>query len=158
MNSVENSDEKLLRELPKIFCTAVNNNDAYGLAEIMADDVDYVNVAAALLHGREDVEKHHVALFKGIMSNSIFDPLQVSVRFLRFDIALVHWSWTASGDKDHGGAPRPRRYGIMTMVAERRAEGWKVVAVQNTNSIPGSGPAAGIVSPMPIADHTVAHG
>jgi uncharacterized protein (TIGR02246 family) len=158
MNSVEHSDEQLLRELPNIFCTAVNNNDAYGLAAIMADDVDYVNIAATLLHSREDVEKHHLALFTGIMSASVFELLQVSVRFLRSDIAIVHWSWTASGDKDYDGTPRQRRYGIMTMVAEKQAEEWKVVAVQNTNSVPGAGPAAGIVSPMPIPDHAVAKG
>jgi uncharacterized protein (TIGR02246 family) len=158
MSSVKNSDEQLLRELPKIFSTAVNNNDAYGLAEIMADDVDYVNVAAAFLHSRGDVEKHHVALFTGIMSSSIFEPLQVSVRFLHPDIAIVHWSWTASGDQNNDGTLRSRRYGIMTMVAERQTEGWKVVAVQNTNSVPGAGPAAGIVSPMPIPDHAAVRG
>ena len=63
-------------------------------------------------------------------------------------MALVHWSWTASGDKDNGGATNPRRYGIVTMVAEMRGEDWRFVAAQNTNSVPGFGPEAGIISPM----------
>ncbi|HEX7781738.1 MAG TPA: SgcJ/EcaC family oxidoreductase [Sphingobium sp.] len=157
MNSPATSDERILESLPKIFCEAVNSKDAYRLAEIMADDVDYVNVAAALLHGRADVEKHHVAGFAGVMSASIFALLQVSIRFLRLDIAVVHWSWTASGDKNRDGTEKPRRYGIMTMIAEKKGDGWKVVVVQNTNSIPGFGPEAGIISPMPLPDHMAAY-
>jgi uncharacterized protein (TIGR02246 family) len=148
------ADEERLRSLPKIFSDAVNNKDAYALSEIMADDVDYVNVDAALMRGRADVEKHHVAGFSGFLRASIFEVLQISIRFLRPDIAFVHWSWTATGDIGRDGLARPRRYGVMTMVAEKQADDWKVVAVQNTNSFPGGKPQAGVVSPMPLPNHT----
>jgi hypothetical protein len=41
----------------------------------------------------------------------------------------------------------------MTMVAEKQANDWKVVVVQNTNSRAGAKPLAGIVSPMPLPNH-----
>ena len=47
----------------------------------------------------------------------------------------------------------PRRYGLMTMVAEKRAGTWLIVAAQNDNSFPGLPPEfEGITSPMPIPD------
>lgn len=153
MGDSKQADEARLRSFPKIFSDAVNSKDACALAEIMAKDVDYVNVDAALMRGRADVEKHHVAGFSGVLSATVFEVLQISIRFLRPDIAFVHWSWTASGDVGLDGLARPRRYGVMTMVAERQADDWKVVAVQNTNSARGGKPLAGIVSPMPLPNH-----
>jgi hypothetical protein len=75
------------------------------------------------------------------------------VRFLRPDIAVVHWSWTVAGDKNPDRTARQRRYGMMTMVAEKRNGTWLVVASQNDNSSPGLPPEfEGIKTPMPIPD------
>jgi hypothetical protein len=42
---------------------------------------------------------------------------------------------------------------MMTMVAEKRAGSWLVVASQNDDSFPGVAPEfAGIASPMPMPD------
>ena len=39
----------------------------------------------------------------------------------------------------------------MTMVVEKQADRWVIVAAQNTNSIPGAAPESeGITSPMPM--------
>ncbi len=73
--------------------------------------------------------------------------LQVAVRFLRPDIATVHWNWTGTGDKNPDGTARKRRYGMMTMVAEKRAGSWLLVASQNDDSFPGVAPAAQGFSP-----------
>jgi ketosteroid isomerase-like protein len=79
--------------------------------------------------------------------------LQVAVRFLRPDIAIVHWSWTGAGDKNPDGTGRQRRYGMMTMVAEKQSGRWLVVASQNDDSFPGRAPEAeGITSPIPMPD------
>ena len=51
------------------------------------------------------------------------------------------------------GAARKRRLGMMTMVAEKRAGTWLVVASQNDDSYPGVAPEfEGITSPMPMPD------
>jgi hypothetical protein len=40
-----------------------------------------------------------------------FEQLRVAERFLRPDIAIVHWSWTATGDKNpDGSAPATLRH------------------------------------------------
>jgi uncharacterized protein (TIGR02246 family) len=146
-------DEQIVHDLPKAFCAAFNKHDGQQLAQIMADDIDFVTVGATLLHGRSDFEKYHTRLLSGRFHGATIELLQVAVRFLRPDIAIVHWSWSATGDKNPDGTARQRRYGMMTMVAEKRTGGWLVVASQNDNSFPGLPPEfAGITSPIPIPD------
>ena len=60
------------------------------------------------------------------------------MRFIRPDLALIHWSWRIQGDKNADGSARPPRFGLITMPAEKRKGTWLVVVAQNTNC--GSGP------------------
>jgi hypothetical protein len=41
------------------------------------------------------------------------------------------------GDKNPDGTPRHPRYGLMSMVAEKRSGTWLVAVAQNTNAILG---------------------
>ncbi len=78
-------------------------------------------------------------------------PLETAVRFLHPGLAVVHWSWAIQGDKNPDGSPRPQRFGLMTMVAEKRKGRWLVVAAQNTNGIPNVPPEAqGITMPIVV--------
>ena len=147
------ADEEAVRKLPQAFADAWAKHDGHELAKIMADDVDFVTVGATWIHGRADFEKYHTRLLSGRFKESSTTLLQTEVRFLRPDIAVVHWSWTMVGDKNPDGSARDRRYGMMTMVAEKRNGAWLVVASQNDNSFPGLPPEfEGIKSPMPMPD------
>ena len=53
------ADEEAVRKLPQAFCGAWAKHDGHQLAQMMAEDVDYVNVGALWLHGRSDFEKYH---------------------------------------------------------------------------------------------------
>jgi uncharacterized protein (TIGR02246 family) len=153
VNAQTKPDEEAVRKLPQAFCEAWAKHDAHALAGIMADDVDFVTVGATWLHGRPDFEKYHTRLLSGRFSQSMITPLQIEVRFLRPDVAVVHWSWTVTGDENPDGTARQRRYGMMTMVAEKRNGAWLVVVSQNDNSIPGlPSEFKGITTPISIPD------
>jgi uncharacterized protein (TIGR02246 family) len=146
-------DEEAVHNLPQAFSAAFNKHDGHQLAQMMADDVDFVTVGATWIHGKSDFEKYHTRLLNGRFHGIKFEVLRVAVRFLRPDIAIVHWSWTGIGDKNPDGTARKRRLGMMTMVAEKRAGSWLVVASQNDDSYPGVAPEfEGITSPMPMPD------
>jgi uncharacterized protein (TIGR02246 family) len=149
------ADEQAVHKLPAAFAAAFNQHDGHQLAQLMSDDVDFVTVGAWWIHGKSDFEKYHTRLLDGRFHGIKMQVLQVAVRFLRPDIAIVHWSWTATGDRNPDGTARRRRYGMMTMVAEKRSGGWCVVSSQNDESFPGRAPEAeGIISPMPMPDQT----
>jgi len=146
-----NPDEEAVRKLPQAFCAAFNNHDGHELAKIMADDVDFVTVGAWWIHGRPDFEKYHTRMLSGRFAGIKMEPLHIAVRFLRPDIAIIHWSWTGLGDKNIDGTARRRRYGMMTMVAEKRNGIWLVVASQNDDADATVSPEMeGITSPIPI--------
>ena len=145
------TDEEALRKLPQIHCDAWNKHDAHELAKLLADDGDFVTVATVYLHGRADYEKFHARLLAGRFKNSIFTPLETNVRFLRPDMAAVHWSWKMTGDKNYDGTERPPRFGLMTLVVEKRQGAWQIVVAQNTNALLGTPPELeGIKTPIAV--------
>ena len=149
------ADEKAVQNLPEAFMVAFNKHDGHQLAQIMADDVDFVTVGAMWLHGRPDFAKYHTRLLNGRFHGITTKVLHVAVRFLRPAIAIVHWSWTASGDKDPDGTARKRRYGMMTMVAEKRNDSWLIAASQNDNAGPWNpleGEMPNLAMPIPGPD------
>jgi len=126
-------DEAAVRSLPRAFSDAFNKHDGHALAAIMADDVDFVTVGLTWLHGRADFEKYHTRLMVGRFKDITHTILETNVRFIRPDVAVVYHSWAIQGDKNVDGSPRPQRFGLMTMVAEKRNGTWLVAAVQNVN-------------------------
>jgi uncharacterized protein (TIGR02246 family) len=134
------ADEEAVQKLPQAFSDAWAKHDGHELAKLVADDADFVTVATTYLHGRSDFEKFHVRLLSGRFKDLTLTPLETTVRFLRPDMAVVHWSWKIEGDKNPDGTARQPRYGMMTLVAEKRRGHWLVVVGQNTNAIPGRPP------------------
>jgi uncharacterized protein (TIGR02246 family) len=114
-------DEEALRKLPQAFCDAWAKHDGHELAKIMAEDVDFVTVGATWFHGRADFEKYHTRLLDVRFKESTLAPLETAVRFIRPDLAVIHWSWSIQGDKNADGSARPPRFGLMTVLAEKES-------------------------------------
>ena len=120
-NAQTKADEDAVRKLPQAFCDAWAKHDGHELARIMAEDVDFVTVATTYLHGRADFEKFHTRLLSGRFKEASITQMGMTSRFLRPDMAVIHWSWKIEGDKNIDGTARQQpRFGMMTMVAERR--------------------------------------
>jgi uncharacterized protein (TIGR02246 family) len=135
-----NSDEAAVRHVPQAFADAWATHDGHQLGMIMSNDVDFVNVGGDWLHGRADFETYHSRLLSGRFKESNLMPRDTVVRFLRPDLALLHWSWEIAGDRNEDLSLRKPRMGIFTMVVEKRSGKWLVVAAQNTNQMTGPNP------------------
>jgi uncharacterized protein (TIGR02246 family) len=131
------ADEEAVSKLPQEFCGAWAEHDGHALAKIMAEDVDFVTVATTYLHGRADFETFRVRLLSGRFKDSTITLLKTATRFLRPDMAVIHCSWKIEGDKNPDGTPRQPRYGMMTLVAEKKNGNWLAIVGQNTNAILG---------------------
>jgi uncharacterized protein (TIGR02246 family) len=145
------ADEEAVSKLPLEFCDAWAKHDGHALARVMAEDVDFVTVATTYLHGRADFETFHVRLLTGRFKDSTMTALKFTTRFLRSDMAVVHWSWRIEGDRNPDGTARQPRFGMMTLVAEKKAGKWLVIVGQNTNALLGTPPELqGIKTPIAI--------
>jgi uncharacterized protein (TIGR02246 family) len=142
-----NADEAAVGKVPQAFAAAWAKHNGHQLALIMASDVDFVNVGGDWIHGRADFELYHTRLLAGRFKESTLTPVDSSVRFLRPDLALLHWSWRLEGDRNEDLTPRKPRMGIFTMVVEKRSGDWLIVAAQNSNFIPGPNPELDGITP-----------
>jgi uncharacterized protein (TIGR02246 family) len=149
IHAQNDADEAAVRKVPQAFAEAWATRDAHQLAKTMAEDVDFVNVGAVWLHGRSDFERYHVRLLSGRFGEATLTPLETAVRFLRPDLAVLHWSWRIQGDRGEDRMLRNPRLGMFTMIVEKRGGAWLVVVAQNTNQIAGPNPELeGIKSPI----------
>jgi uncharacterized protein (TIGR02246 family) len=125
-----------------------NAKDVHVFASQFIDDATFVNVNGTLWTGNKVIEQRlaNAAAFKS--THAEIKP--ESLRLVRPNIALMHVSWTITGDPR---SPEPRFY-LMTMVVNKRNGRWYIVAAQNgsafdhsvlaaAKSLPGSSlPAA----------------
>ncbi len=142
------ADDAAVHNLPQAFAAAWAAHDGHQLAKLMSEDVDFVNIGGDWLHGRPDFELYHTRLLSGRFKESTLTPLDTAaVRFLRPDLAVLHWSWRVQGDRNEDLTPRKPRFGIFTMLVEKRSGEWLVVVAQNTNWIPGPNPELNAIKP-----------
>ena len=134
------NDEAAVRNVPQTFAAAWAKHDGHQLAKIMSEDVDFVNVSAEWLHGRAEFELFHTRLLSGRFKESTLTPLEISVRFLRPDQAVLHWSWRVEADRNQDQTLRKPRFGLFTMIVEKRDGAWLVAVAQNTNWTPPPNP------------------
>ncbi|WP_353064737.1 SgcJ/EcaC family oxidoreductase [Tunturibacter psychrotolerans] len=134
------ADESSVRNVPRAFAAAWAKHDGTQLSKIMSEDVDFVNVSGEWLRGRSDFALFHSRLLSGRFKDSTVTPLTTSVRFLRPDLAVLHWSWRIDGDKNLDLTSRKTRFGLFTMIVEKKDGTWLVTAAQNTNHVPPPNP------------------
>lgn len=108
---------------------AWNAKDAQAFASRFTQEATFVNVNGSLWMGRKDIEDRHS--HAGIFKTSHAEIKPESVRLLTPDVALMHVSWTITGDARD---PEPRSY-LMTLVVSKRDGRWFIVAAQNGSAV-----------------------
>jgi uncharacterized protein (TIGR02246 family) len=141
------ADEAAVHNIPQAFADAWAKHDGHQLAKTMSEQVDFINIGGDWLQGKAAFELYHTRLLSGRFKESTLTPLDIVVRFLRPDLAVLHWSWSIQGDRNEDLSPRPPRFGIFTMIAERQHGEWLVIEAQNTNWIPGPNPELNGIKP-----------
>jgi uncharacterized protein (TIGR02246 family) len=117
---------------------AWNRADADALAELFAEDAEFVNVVGLWWHDRANIRGAHAFGFARIFPGSRITMDEPRVRLLGTDAAVVQSRWHLVGQVTPDGEPAGDRDGILTFVLERRLGGWITVAAQNTDIEPGA--------------------
>lgn len=117
---------------------AWNLADAAALAELFAEDAEFVNVVGLWWHDRKNIYTAHAFGFTHIFPDSRISMDEPRTRLIGADAAVVQSKWHLTGQVTPTGEPAGDRFGIFTFVLERRAEGWITVAAQNTDIEPSA--------------------
>ena len=113
-------------------------HDADGLAELFAEDADFVNVVGIWWHNRKSIRKAHAYGFERIFHKARLALAEVKVRELTPDIHIVHTVSTLTGQTGPDGQPSGDRVAVISLVTERRDEGFVIVSCQNTDRVEGA--------------------
>lgn len=126
-----NAEEQITAAL-QAFEDGWNRHDmAAGFASF-ADDADFVNVVGQWWRGRHEIVERLEACHRDRFRESTLQITGVSIRFLRFDVAVVHLTWQLRGDLGPDGNGIPLRRGIITLTTSRQKGRWLFDAAQNT--------------------------
>ena len=128
-------DEAIIRRLATRFAETWNAHDMAAMADLFADDADFVNIGGMHLKGREQIRSEHVKLHAMQFKESVLTIRGVSVRFPAPSVAIAHVEWAMKGDRDSDGTSRRPREGLATWTLVKRAGDWRIVASHNTNRV-----------------------
>lgn len=116
------------------FVKAWNAGDAKAIAELFAEDADFVNVVGLWWTSRRSIRRAHKRGFERIFRGSELTVEKLSLRMLGADAAVVHARWRVSGQLDPEGEPAEGRRGVISWVLQRLDDGtWICVNSQNTD-------------------------
>lgn len=134
-------DQEAIRRVIAAFPDAWNRHDMKAVAQLFAEDADFVVVTGKLLGGRREIETYHAELQKTAYKDSRLAWNPVKVRLLRPDVAIAHVATEITYNQE-------KRTSVATLVFSKHGRDWLIEALQNTLT---SGP------PVPAATPRAPH-
>ena len=127
-------EETAIRQIETRFNEAWNSHDPDGMVESLTDDGQFVTVNGVWMKTRADflslMQRLHAA--GGPFRSSSRETLEMHVRILAPDVAMVHSRFRVSDDVEEDGKAVARE-GVGIRVVRKLDGRWRTVAVQNTD-------------------------
>jgi uncharacterized protein (TIGR02246 family) len=94
-------------------------------------DADFVNVEGRWMRGADEIRRVHSAAAKEWLKDAHIKLIELEIRFLRPDVAIVHQLHEITGSRRPDGTSLPPHQQISTRVLIREGGGWVTTAFQN---------------------------
>lgn len=121
------SDLSALEELPEKWIKHWNSHNIDSLSSLLQTDADLVTVRGTLLKGKTNFIKDHSPKFLTIFKGSVLSKDTVLIRYVKSDMAIIHFGWGIRGDLDWQGNKQDLRHGIGTWVVIKEMNDWKIL-------------------------------
>jgi uncharacterized protein (TIGR02246 family) len=125
------ADEKAVRALMAQTTEAFNKHDAKAWAAVCTPDARLVTVRGESMNGASEIEKGLASIFATRGRSSRLRTLDVSVRFIRPDVALAHVTNEMSGVLTPAGDVQAPHTELSIRVVVKDRGVWKVTAFHN---------------------------
>lgn len=120
------TDLSALRNIPDKWVLYWNLHNIDSLSTLLKEDVEMVTVPGTSLKGKESFIKDHQPKFSTIFKESVLSRDTVAIRYIKPDLAFIHFEWSISGDLDRQGNPQKTRRGIGTWLVIKESGQWKI--------------------------------
>lgn len=94
-------------------------------------DADFVNVEGRWMRGLEEIRRVQTAASKGWLKDANLKLIELKIRFIRSDVAIVHQLHEMTGLRHPDGTLLPRHQEISTRVLVKEQGQWITTAFQN---------------------------
>jgi uncharacterized protein (TIGR02246 family) len=125
--------ENELIALVAAYVAAWNLGDGDSFASVFADDADFTSVRLDRISGRATIAAAHSRIFATSYSRTRIDAALEGVRQVREDLVVLH---IQAHMTDAAGEPFGPKHTHAMAVAERQADGWRILAFHNMVPIP----------------------
>jgi uncharacterized protein (TIGR02246 family) len=124
--------EEAIRALMLQTTDAFNRHDAKAWAQFCTSDAQLVTVRGESMKGIAEIERGLAAIFETRGRRATLKTLDIAVRFIRPDVAIVHLTNVMNGVTSVEGQQQPphRELSIRVLVNERGV--WRITAFHNT--------------------------
>jgi uncharacterized protein (TIGR02246 family) len=124
------NDEHAVRAVISDIEAAWNRHDMRRFSELFAPNADFVTTVGSRFKGRAEIERLHTTLHASHYKDSHQTTGEVTVRFLRSDVALAHLPSRVIFGEGKNAIDT-----LMALVLTKGAgEAWLIAAAQNTIS------------------------
>ncbi|MET4518221.1 SgcJ/EcaC family oxidoreductase [Bradyrhizobium sp. I1.7.5] len=135
-----NEDELEIRKVIVEMTEGFNNHDGKAAARMYAPDARFVSVRGDMMNGHAGIEKGLSAILSGRAKNATQRTMDVTVRFIRPDVALANVTNELSGLVAPDGHALPSHQELSLRVFIKEAGVWQIAAFHNTLVAPFAPP------------------
>ncbi len=115
------ADEASIRSLQQQQAVAWNDHEIASYAALFTADADVINVLGWQWHSRAELQQKLGAAFKSVFARSRLTIGEVTVEFVKPDVAVAHVRWTMTGALSPTGSGNDApEQGIQTQVLVKR--------------------------------------
>ena len=109
-----------------------NKHDAVAATEMYTSDADFVNVRGDKYTGAAEIRQKLGAIFSTRAKNATLKTQNVTIRFVKPELAFAHVTNELSGLVDTLGANLPSHRELSIRVFIKHGDDWRVAAFHNT--------------------------
>jgi len=135
-----NEDEAAIRKVIVEMTEGFNNHDGKAAARMYAADARFVSVRGDMMNGQAGIEKGLSAILMGRAKNATQRTIDVTVRFIRPDVALANVTNELSGLIAPDGHALPSHQELSLRIFVKDAGVWQIAAFHNTLVAPFASP------------------
>jgi uncharacterized protein (TIGR02246 family) len=143
MYSQTTADSNAIRNILNEETLAWNNGDAQAYSKHFSADGTFTNILGAFFIGHTDFQARHDQVFKGPFRGTTLKQDNVSLRFLKADVAITETLSSVSGFSKDGppkGANLDEKGRLRTRLLQvivKKGNAWQIVAYHNVDVKPG---------------------
>ena len=131
-NQNRGKDEEAIRNVILQMTEGFNKHDAKAATQMYTSNADFVNVRGDRYSGAEEIQQKLAAIFLTRAKQATLRTLNVTVRFVKPELAIAHVTNELSGLVDSAGLKLPPHQELSIRVFIKENDNWRVTAFHNT--------------------------